>query len=87
MRTMNEKTIKALVEAGAIKRVYLIADGGRFHIQADTPNGSITACTLKGTPKTWSTLDAAAKWVRGLGLGKLQVDIAKWQPGQKGLSL
>ncbi len=82
---MDEKTLRALVEAGAVKRVRIVADGARFHVQADTPNDSITACTLKGAPKTWSTLDAAAKWVRNLGLGTLQLDIAKWQPGQKGL--
>ncbi len=84
---MNEKTIKALVEAGAVKRIHIVADGSRFHVEAATPNGAITACTLKGTPKTWSTLDAAAKWVRGLGLGKMQVDISKWQPGQRGLQV
>ncbi len=84
---MNEKTIKALVEAGAVKRIHIIADGARFHVEADTPTGSVTACTLKGPPKTWSTLDAAAKWVRGLGLGKVQLDIAKWQPGQRGLQV
>jgi len=49
---MNEKTLRALVDAGAVKRIRIIADGARFHVEADTPTGSITACTLKGTVKT-----------------------------------
>jgi len=84
---MNEKTLRALVEAGAVKRVHIIAEGAVFHVVADTPNGSVTAFTLKGAVKTWSSLDTAAKWVRSLGIGKAQINIAKWQPGQKGLGL
>ena len=84
---MDEKTLRALVEAGAVKRIHIIADGAVFHAKIDTPNGSITASTLKGAIKTWSSLDTAAKWVRSLGIGKAQINIAKWQPGQKALGL
>ena len=84
---MNEKTLRALVEAGAVKRVRIIGNGAFFHVEADTPNGSVTAFTLKGVVKTWSSLDTAAKWVRSLGIGTAQINIAKWQPGQKGLGL
>ena len=84
---MNEKTLRALVDAGAVKRLHIIANGGLFHIEADTPNGHITASTNKGAVKTWRSLDTAAKWVRSLGLGAAQIDMSKWQPGQKGLPL
>ena len=84
---MDEKTMRALVEAGAVKRIHIIANGGTFHVEADTQNGSITASTLKGAIKTWSSLDTAAKWVRALGIGKAQIEISKWQPGQKALEL
>lgn len=82
---MNEKTLRALIDAGAVKRVRIIADGAHLHMEADTPTGSITATTIKGTVKTWSTLDAAARWVRSLGIGKAQIDMANWQPQQRGL--
>lgn len=85
--TVNEKTLKALVDAGAIKRIRIIGDGALFHVEADTPNGAVAALTLKGTPKTWRSLDAAARWVRSLGMGSAQVDMARWQPGQGGLTL
>ncbi len=84
---MNEKTLRALVDAGAVKCVRIIANGGLFHIEADIPNGHVTASTFKGAVKTWRPLDTAAKWAHSLGLGAAQINIAKWQPGQKGLDL
>lgn len=84
---MNEKTLKAMVDAGAIKRIRIIGDGALFHVEADTPNGAVAALTLKGTPKTWRSLDAAARWVRSLGMGSAQVDMARWQPTQGQLAL
>ena len=84
---MDEKTLRALVDAGAVKRVRIIGDGAVFHVEADTLNGTVPAMTLKGIPKTWRSLDAAAKWVRGLGMGSAQVDMAKWQPCQGRLAL
>ncbi len=84
---MNEKTLRALIDAGAVKRVRIIADGSRFHVEVDTPNATIVAATLKGAAKTWGSLDASARWVRGLGIGTAQLDFARWQPEQRGLPL
>lgn len=84
---MNEKTLRALVEAGAVKRIRIIADGARFHVEADTPTATLVAVTGKGAPKTWGTLDASAKWVRALGIGTAQVDLSRWQPAQRALVL
>ncbi|MGI9225073.1 MAG: hypothetical protein ACR2QX_11385 [Woeseiaceae bacterium] len=82
---MDERMLKALVAAGAVRNVNIIASGARFHVEAKTPNGSVTAETLKGTVKTWVSLDAAAKWVRRLGVGAAQVNLTHWQPGQREL--
>jgi hypothetical protein len=82
---MDERMLKALVAAGAVRNIKIIASGARFHIEAKTPNGSITAETLKGKVKTWVSLDAAAKWVRRLGVGAAQVNLTHWQPGQREL--
>jgi len=83
---MDEKMLKAMVAAGAIKNIDIIASGAR-HIEAATPNGPITAETRKGKVKTWVTLDAAAKWVRGLGMGGAHVNLTHWQPGQRELQV
>ena len=71
---MDEKMMRAMVAAGAIKKINIIGNGARFHIEANTPNGSITAETRKGKIKTWVTLDAAAKSVRALGLGSAHIN-------------
>ena len=84
---MNEKTIRALVEAGAVRKVLLIADGATVHVDIVTQNGPITATTNKGSIKTWATIDASAKWLKSLGVGKAQLEISRWLPGQKGMSL
>ncbi|NCF74365.1 MAG: hypothetical protein GWP67_12770 [Gammaproteobacteria bacterium] len=84
---MDERMLKAMVAAGAIKNINIIARGARFHIEAKTPNGPITAETRKGKIRTWVTLDAAARWVRGLGIGAAQVNLANWQPAQRELSV
>lgn len=84
---MNEKTLRALVEAGAIKRLRIIADGARFHVEADTPTATVVALTGKGSPRMWGSLDASARWVRSLGIGSVQLDMTRWQPGQRGLAI
>jgi len=84
---MDERLLKAMVAAGAIKNIDIIASGSRFHIEARTPNGPVTAETRQGKIRTWVTLDAAARWVRGLGIGAAKVSLADWQPGQRELSI
>ncbi len=85
--TMNEKTIRALVEAGAVKKVMIVADGAAIHVDVVTQGGVTTATTLKGAIKTWATIDSSAKWVKHLGIGRIQLVVDKWLPGQKGLKI
>ena len=84
---MDEKTLKTMVAAGAVKRIDIIGRGARFHVEARTPNGPLTAETRKGKIRTWVTLDAAARWVRSLGVGSAQIDLAHWQPAQRELPI
>ena len=84
---MNEKTLRALVEAGAVKRVRIVAEGACVHVEADTATGRVIASTSKGAVKTWGTLDAAARWVRTLGMGTIQLDVAHWNSAQRALRL
>jgi len=84
---MNEKTIRALVDAGAVKKVRIVASGSAIHVDIVTQNDVITTTTLKGAIKVWSTIDASAKWVKNLGIGRVQLIMDKWLPEQKGLKL
>ena len=83
---MNEKTLRALVSAGAVRRMRIVADGARFHIEVDTPASTVVVATTKGAVKTWGSLDSSAKWVRALGIGTAQIELSKWQPDQRALS-
>ena len=80
---MDEKTLRLLVENGVIKQIHIIGNGGLFHVEAVTPTGKHTANTLKVKLKTWTNLNSAAKWVRALGIGTIQLNIERWQPDQK----
>jgi len=51
---MNEKTIRALVEAGAVKKVRIIANGAAIHVDIVTQNDVVTATTLKGAINVWA---------------------------------
>lgn len=84
---MNEKTLKILIEAGAVRKVCIVAEGSLFHVEAATPTTTVTATTVAGAIKTWSTLDTCAKWVRGLGLGVAQINLSRWTPNQRSLRL
>lgn len=83
---MDSKTLKVLIEAGAFKSASIIADGATVHINFATRNGdSNPATTLKGAIKTWSTIDSAAKWLRGLGIGEAKLNVSKWSPNQRSM--
>ena len=84
---MNEKILRALVEAGAIKKIKITAEGSTIYVEAYTGSEPTTAKTVKGKLKTWTTIDSAAKWVRSLGIGQMQLDVANWQPEQRRLQV
>tara|TARA_A100001011_G_C13529872_1_gene524122 strand:- start:109 stop:363 length:255 start_codon:yes stop_codon:yes gene_type:complete len=79
---MNKKIFRALVEAGAVKKIKIIAEGSTIYVEAYTGSEIKTAETVNGKLKTWGTLDSAAKWVRSLGIGRMHIDITRWQPEQ-----
>lgn len=84
---MNEKMLKTLIDAAAVKRARIVAGGSRFHIEVDAPGRSFTIETGKGAVRTWSSIDSAAKWLRGLGIGQIALELTHWSPGQRSLLL
>jgi len=84
---MNEKVVRALVEAGAVKQVRIVAAQATIHVEIQTAGGTSVAQTLKGKPKTWSSIQSAAKWVRSIGVAEARLDLKHWTPDQRGLSI
>ena len=80
--------LKGLVEAGAVKAVSIIANGAIIHAEILTLSGDKKVITTQaGTIKTWGTIDSAAKWLKTIGLGTIRLEVGKWLPNQKALSL
>ena len=80
--------LKGLVEAGAIKAVSIVAIGSVVHAEVITLIGDKKVITTQaGTIKTWGTIDSAAKWLKAIGLGTMKLEVGKWMPNQRGLSL
>jgi len=84
---MNEKVVRALVEAGAVKQVRIVAAQATIHVEIQTAGGTSVAQTHKGKPKTWSSIQSAAKWVRSIGVAEARLDLRHWTPDQRGLSI
>lgn len=84
---MNEKMLKAMTENGVVKKATIIANGATIYIEITTATGVVTASTNKGAVKTWATLDAAARWMKTIGIAKAQLNVAQWAPKQRRLEL
>ena len=84
---MNEQVIRALVEAGAVRQVRIVGHQGSFRVEIQTANGTGVAQTLKGKAKAWTSLNAAAKWVRSIGIGEAKLLLTHWTPDQKSMPL
>lgn len=85
---MNSTMMKTLMDAGAIKKVCIVAEGAKIHIVLTPQSGDPkVATTQKGSIKTWSSIDSASKWLRGYGVGSAELKMHGWMPGQKGMQL
>jgi len=84
---MDERALKALVDAAAIRRARIVAQGELLHVEIDSPGRSFTIETSKGGLRTWRSIDAVAKWLRSVGIAQSQLDVARWAPGQRSLPL
>jgi glycosidase len=84
---MDIKTLRALLEAGAVKKIHIVANGATIHAEIQTAKFKESVQTSKGSIKTWRTTDATIKWLRSLGAGKAEVDFSDWQPDQRALKL
>ena len=84
---MDEKTLRTLVEAAAVKRARVVASGDSFRVEIDSAGRSFAVQTGKGSLRTWRSLDATAKWLRGVGIAQCVVDTVDWHPGQRALPL
>ena len=84
---MNERELKLLLEAGAVKSVLITAQGSMFHVEAKTPGAAKVLMTGRGDVRQWRSIDSCAKWLRKTGIGKADLDFQNWQANQIKLEL
>lgn len=85
---MNERELKLLLEAGAIKSILVTAQGSMFHVEAKTVGAAAKVLmTGRGEVRQWRSIDSCAKWLRKAGIGNADLDFQNWQIGQKHLTL
>jgi hypothetical protein len=84
---MNERELKLLLEANAVKQLRIIGNGARFHVEVKTHGSDKVVMTGRGEIRQWSSLDACAKWLRKNGIGQATIQIDQWQPEQRALAL
>lgn len=82
---MNEKSLKVLLEANAVKRVKIIAQGDRFHIEVETGGGHKVVQTGEGNVRFWRSLESCARWIRKLGIGRAALELEGWQDRQRSM--
>ena len=84
---MNERELKLLLEAGALKSIQVIAQGSLFHVEAKASAGCKVVMTGRGEIRQWRSIDSCARWLRKIGIGLVSVDLERWQLGQGALAL
>ena len=84
---MNERALKLLLEASAVKSVLITAQGSMFHVEAKIAGGAKVLVTGRGDVRQWRSIDSCAKWLRKVGVGKAELDFQSWQVGQIALTL
>lgn len=80
---MNERELKLLLEAGALKSIQVIAQGSLFHVEAKTAAGCKVVMTGRGEVRQWRSIDSCAKWLRNVGFGRFELLMDGWIASQR----
>ncbi|MFI4940268.1 MAG: hypothetical protein ACHP7O_08015 [Burkholderiales bacterium] len=79
------KILKELSAAGAVRAAQVVGTHGGFAVQFTYGLTTKTLQAKRGNPRIFRTLDAAAKTVRGVGVARLEADLAGWNPNEPSL--
>lgn len=80
LATISTRTLRELVEAASIRAAILIGVPGGVSLKVRYGMIEKSLKLDRGGVRVWRTLDAAAKFCRSLGLSKIELDLAQWEP-------
>lgn len=78
--------LRTTTETGGVLSVAIIAQGGAFHIEAETRRGSVTLVkTRKNQLREFRDVTKALGLLRELGIREARIDTRNWRPEQADL--
>lgn len=88
MQTLTLDQLRATVQAGGVKGVTLVGQGGGFYLQVATRAGNQTVLAKARTtdPRRFGNPASAMMVMKDLGIGVAQVEISRWEPGQQDIA-
>ncbi len=88
MQTVTLDQLRATVQAGGVKGVTLVGQGGGFYLQVATRAGhqAVLAKARTTEPRRFGNPATAMMVMKDLGIGVAQVEISRWEPGQQDIA-
>lgn len=86
MHNLTLDQFRTTVETGGILSVSLVAQGGAFHIEAETRRGNAVLTKARGSAlRQFRNTNKAMLLLRDLGIREARIDTRNWQPEQADL--
>jgi len=85
-KTINHNALKHLAEANAVTTAHADADGDIWSLKVLVGNDEkVVMAKNSGEPRKWRKLDTLAKYLKGIGLEKFEINISNFDPSVKSL--
>lgn len=83
MHKFDLDAFRTTLETGGVLSVSLVAQGGSFHVQAETRRGTVALTKARSTTlREFRDLQRATLLLRELGVREFGVNTKKWEPEQ-----
>lgn len=86
MHRLDLEQFRTTLETGGIVSVSLVAQGGSFHVQAETRGGQAVLTKSKSAIlREFRNVTSALAMLREMGVREVKVDTRNWRPEQADL--
>jgi len=87
MQNLTLDQFRTVIEAGGLLSVSLVAQGGSFHVEAETRKGHAVLVKARGNAlREFRNPAKAMLLLRDLGVREMRTDTRQWQPEQAKLN-
>ena len=84
---INHNALTHLIEANAVSVATAKADGDIWTLSINSGETNKTMMAKNsGKARVWRKLDTLAKYLKGIGLDKFEIDVSQYDPSQKSLT-